>query len=174
MNESEHNFQDVKRLLKLKRHEVPPPGFFNHFSDEVISRIRAGEAQSAGSLAERLNDQAPWLVNFIRFFEAKPGVVGAFATSLCLLLLFGVVLAEHSETGPQNIFASEASQSPATLASVSAPAAVAATPDFGAATAVTDGGIAISTNSSLQPVATLFGQSGAASLFQPAGFAPGH
>ncbi len=32
MNESEHNFQDLKRLLKLKRHEVPPPGYFNNFS----------------------------------------------------------------------------------------------------------------------------------------------
>ncbi len=44
MNENEQNFDELKRLLKLKRHEVPPPGYFNNFSGEVISRIRAGEA----------------------------------------------------------------------------------------------------------------------------------
>ena len=43
MNESENNFSELKRLLKLKRHEVPPPGYFNDFSAEIIARIRAGE-----------------------------------------------------------------------------------------------------------------------------------
>ena len=169
MSENEQNFRDLKRLLKLKRHEVPPPGFFNHFSDEVISRIRTGEARQ-GTFAERLGDHAPWLVSFLRIFEAKPGVVGGFATSLCLLLVFGVVLAERSETGPQNILTADSSQASVPMSVASVPSA---TPDFAAVTA-SEGGISISTNASLQPVATLFGQPGAASLFQPAGFAPAH
>ena len=40
MNETKPDFSELKRLLKLKRHEVPPPGFFNHFSEEVVARIR--------------------------------------------------------------------------------------------------------------------------------------
>ena len=169
MNESENNFKDLKHLLKLKRHEVPPPGFFNNFSDSVIDRIRAGEDRTAGSLVARLNDTAPWLVSFLRIFEAKPGVIGGFATSLCLLLLFGVVLAERSESGPQSIMNMASSQN-ASVASAPALAS-SAMPEFASAS---EGGISISTNASLRPVATLFGQaSGASSLFQPASFAPG-
>ncbi|MDR3456324.1 MAG: hypothetical protein P4N60_02670 [Verrucomicrobiae bacterium] len=171
MNENENNFKDLKNLLKLKRHEVPPPGFFNHFSDGVIARIREGEDGRAGSFAERLNDSAPWLVRFLRVFEAKPGVIGGFATSLCLMLLFGVVLAERSESGPQNFMTASSTSSQADPA-VSSPALASATPpDF----TVADGGIAISTNASLQPVASVFGQpSGASALFQSASFAPAH
>jgi hypothetical protein len=167
MNESENNFKELKRLLKLKRHELPPPGFFNNFSDEVIARIREGEGSSAGSVVGQLNEHAPWLVRFLRIFEAKPAIIGGFATSLCLLLLFGVVLAERSESGPQNFMTASSGQADA---AVSSPALAApATPEFAAA----DGGIAISTNSSLQPVASLFGQpSVASSLFQSASFAP--
>ena len=59
MKESGQNFDELKKLLKLKRHELPPPGFFNHFSDEVVSRIRAGEARGGGAMIDRLNDSAP-------------------------------------------------------------------------------------------------------------------
>jgi hypothetical protein len=168
MNESGQNFDELKKLLKLKRHEVPPPGFFNHFSDEIVARIRAGEGKG-GTFLERLNDQAPWLVNFIRVFEARPGVIGGFATALCMLLLFGVVLAEHSETGSPLLVPAVASTDPAapTVAAVSAPAQF-------ASAMPSEGGIAISTNASLQPVASVFGQSGDNTLFQPASFAPAH
>ncbi|HSY18558.1 MAG TPA: hypothetical protein VK815_09505 [Candidatus Acidoferrales bacterium] len=169
MNESENNFKDLKNLLKLKRHEVPPPGFFNHFSDGVIARIREGEDRRSASFAAQLNDSAPWLVRFLRIFEAKPGVIGGFATSLCLVLLFGVVLAERSESGPQSPFT--ASSSPADSMASGAALVPGATPEF----ASSEGGIVISTNASLQPAATLFGQNGgASSLFQSASFAPAH
>ena len=166
MKESGQKFEELKKLLKLKRHELPPPGFFNHFSDEVVSRIRAGEARRSGAMIDRLNDSAPWVVNFLRFFEAKPGVVGAFATSLCLLLVFGVVLAQRSESGPQSLLTTTANPTVATPSSVAS--------QFASAASLSEGGIAISTNASLQPVAALFGQPTASALFQPAAFAPAH
>jgi hypothetical protein len=152
MNENENKFENVRRLLKLKRHEVPPPGYFNNFSDQVISRIRAGEAGNAGSLTERLNVQAPWLVNLLHLFEAKPGVIGAFATSLCLLLVVGVMVAERSDAPPEDLMAFLKS---APLAGN--PLLSGVTPEVAQAES---GGITVSTNPviSLQPVTTFFGQ----------------
>ncbi len=37
----------LQQLLRLKRHETPPPGYFNEFSDKVLDRIRALESERA-------------------------------------------------------------------------------------------------------------------------------
>ena len=97
MNQSEHNFQDLKRLLKLKRHEVPPPGYFHNFSGNVIAQIKAGGSRESVGMMESLQERLPWLFNFVRLFETKPGVVGGLATSLCVLMVFGLVLTENTE-----------------------------------------------------------------------------
>jgi len=47
MNQNEDNFDDLRRLLKLKRQETPPPGYFNNFSGQVIARIRKEQAGGA-------------------------------------------------------------------------------------------------------------------------------
>jgi hypothetical protein len=175
MNEKDQNFDQLKRLLKLKQHEVPPPGYFNNFSSDVISRIRAGEVGGRQTFLDGLRSGNPWFASFKEIFETRPGLIGGFAASLCLLLVFGVIFAEHSEQTSPDMFAisgtstlpatSEATSvaplSTPTLASVSLPASVPT-------------GIVASTNpvTSLQPVATMFGQPGASTLFQPASFAP--
>ncbi|HXF09733.1 MAG TPA: hypothetical protein VN625_03035 [Desulfuromonadaceae bacterium] len=100
MNENE-NFESLRRLLALKRHEVPPPGYFNRFSGNVIARIRAGEQPS--DAAENLARHAPWLLKFFQMFEAKPAFASSFASALCLLLLFGIVYAERPDATPQPI-----------------------------------------------------------------------
>jgi hypothetical protein len=161
MNENDNNFEELKRLLKLKQHEVPPPGYYNNFSSQVMSRIRAGEAGGSRSEARKL---APWLASLVRIFEVKPGVVGALASSLCLVLLIGIVMIDRPDSTPAGVLADSGS------ASASAPDLASAVP---AATADTSG-ITISTNPavSLQPTVTLFSQQ-QNSLFQPAGFTPG-
>ena len=160
MNESKQNFDELKRLLKLKQHEVPPPGYFNNFSGEVVARIRAGEAGSSQG------DESSWLATMLRIFETKPGVIGAFATSLCLVLLIGVVLADRSDSVSADMLATVEPTPAATpeLASVGPVSAVGAD----------NSGIAVSTNPviSLQPVATLFSQQ-QNPLFQAASFTPG-
>ena len=166
MNENENNFETLNLLLKLKQHEVPPPGYFHNFSGQVISRIRAGEGGGAQGFAEQLQATAPWAVNFLRIFETKPGLIGAFATSLCLLLVVGLFIAERSDSVPKN-FQSVAENTQPTLDSV---ASVTAAPMLAAADPAS--GIAVSTNPvlSLQPATTLFGQQNP--LFQSASFAP--
>jgi|SRR5665213_909108 len=159
MNESNNNFEELKRLLKLKQHEVPSPGYFNRFSGEVIARVRAGEAGDAQGLIDELR-QSSWLAGLLRVFQAKPGVIGGVATSLCLMLLIGVVLADRPDSVPRDLFAS------------STPAPESASPLVAAVPMVNTSGIAVSTNPvvSLQPVATLFGQQ-QNPLFQSASFA---
>jgi hypothetical protein len=37
----------LQQLIRLKRHETPPPGYFNEFSDGVLDRIRDLESKRA-------------------------------------------------------------------------------------------------------------------------------
>lgn len=101
MNQNQPNFESLRRLLALKRHEVPPPGYFNNFSRQVIARIRAAEAEAEANWSERLFAQTPWLVKWLQGLETKPVFAGGFATALCALLLFGAVVAQRPESASQ-------------------------------------------------------------------------
>jgi hypothetical protein len=148
MSENENDFEMLRRLLALKRHETPPPGYFNRFSGEVIARIRAGEtSESAGD----------WLSKLLQAFEFKPAFTGAFACALVLLLLvFGIVFAERPDSAPQ-LFLQPMAQN------------VGGTPQLAAVSpsplpqSTEQTGIIAGTNPvlSLQPVAAFFGQQNA-------------
>jgi len=142
MNENENNFESLRRLLALKRHEIPPPGYFNDFPRQVMSRLRAGETAGSREIAG-----LPWLLKLLQVFEAKPAFVSAFASSLCLLLLLGIVYAERPDTTSKTTL----------LASVIQPAvslADATSPGFSPPPAQT--GLMVSTNPVLS--LSLFGQ----------------
>jgi hypothetical protein len=113
MSENENDFEALRRLLALKRHEIPPPGYFEDFSGRVIGRIRAGEGVR----------QLPWLLRLLQAFETKPAYPVAFASGLCTLLLFGIISVEQSPelvanpftgTGMNTSFSTE--QGPGSLA----------------------------------------------------------
>lgn len=168
MNASDKNFENLKRLLKLKQHEVPPPGYFNRFSGSVIARLQAGEARPE-TLSERLHVQAPWLVSLLHLFEARPALLGACATGMGVLLIGGFILIGEPD-GPtaQPLLSSDttAPAAPASqLAALSAPTLAAPADNTG---------IIASSNSvaSLQPAMAMFGQQNP--LFQTASFNAGH
>ena len=168
MSDKNNNFRDLKRLLKLKQHEIPPPGYFNHFSGDVLSRIRAGETGGGSSFLERIQSDSPFASALLQLFVSRPGIVGAFATSICLLLLLGVLFADRSESGMPTSEPSLFAQSESS-ANGASPTLVASADTL----APPDSGITVSTNpiSSLQPVNTLFG-SPQNPLFQQVNFAP--
>lgn len=89
MNNDLQDFKDLRRLLALKRHEQPPPGYFHHFSGNVISRIRAGE--QAPDYAAHSSFAWPWLQRFWNALETKPALAGALGASLCAVMLWAVV-----------------------------------------------------------------------------------
>jgi len=150
MNENENNFESLRRLLALKRQETPPPGYFNNFSGEVIARIRAGEAKKTRTAAEEYFSEAPWLLKFLQLFEFKPAFAGAFASALCLLLVFGIVYAERPDISSPQPILQNSEQASGSFAAVT-PAALPQPAD--------SIGVIASNNAanSLQPVASLFG-----------------
>ena len=97
MSEDTENFEQLRRLLALKRHEQPPPGYFNNFSRQVILRIRAGEMGEDAAIFGRFSWEAPWLQRIWAALETKPILAGAFGLGLCSLLIAGVVFADKGD-----------------------------------------------------------------------------
>lgn len=92
----DQEFEKLQRMLKLKRHEQPPPRFFNNFSTIVTARIRAGETDKKIETFEDVVSQAPWLHRIWKAIEGRPAVSGLFAASVCGLLIAGIYIADNT------------------------------------------------------------------------------
>ena len=90
MNSAPEDFDRLCRWLALKRHEQPPPGYFNEFPRRVIVRLEA--AQSAESVS--------WFEQWVRLFRGKPVFAGGFAVATFGLLLFGLVAFQQLDETP--------------------------------------------------------------------------
>jgi len=100
MDQSTENFEQLRRLLALKRHEQPPPGYFNNFSREVIVRIKAGKRGGHEAFIERLLWEAPWLQRVWAALEAKPILAGVCGVAVCGLLISGVIYSDRADVPP--------------------------------------------------------------------------
>jgi hypothetical protein len=162
MNENENNFESLRRLLVLKRHETPPPGYFNYFSSQVLQRIRAGDTGKSANWLNELFGQ-PWLGKLLQAFNVKPVFASTFAGALCLLLFLGIIYGERPDLTSQPFL-----QATTTTASLTTASLTAVTPSLSQSTDPM--GIVSSTDPvfSLQPGASLFGQQN--SLAQPVSF----
>ena len=40
MDPDRQSFEALRRLLALKRHEQPPPGYYEHLRDRVLDRLQ--------------------------------------------------------------------------------------------------------------------------------------
>lgn len=99
-NPEQDGFQELRRLLALKRYEQPPPGFFDSFSRDVITRIRSEQALGADDLLTHVEDHAPWLARLWTALQTKPLLAGAFGACVCGLLVTGLILSEKVEPAP--------------------------------------------------------------------------
>jgi hypothetical protein len=88
MNPDPGTFEELRRLLVLKRYEQPPPGYFDRFPSEVIARIR--ESESASNLAI-LQPPVPWLQQLWNALEARVVLPTAFGAAVCSVLILGLM-----------------------------------------------------------------------------------
>jgi hypothetical protein len=88
MSNPPEEFEKLQKLLKLKRHEQPPPGYFNNFSDRVINRIEAMDSRK-----DRW-EAAPWVGKLYRLLETNPIAAGLFGISVCGLLISGITYSQ--------------------------------------------------------------------------------
>ena len=75
-----NNFDQLRKLLALKRYELPPPRFFNEFSGRVMSR-----------LAEPQREPLTWWQRLGFEFDLKPALMCGVGVVVCGLLSFGVI-----------------------------------------------------------------------------------
>jgi hypothetical protein len=95
------DFEQLRRLLALKRHEQPPPGYFYGFSRQVIVRIKAGELGDGeevsswsfgGGLFQRM-----WAT-----LDARPILAGAFGVAVCGFFVVGALVSDNASSAIAN------------------------------------------------------------------------
>lgn len=67
MNPESNDFETLRKLMSLKRHEQPPPGYLDHLSDSIIARIEIGDGRL--SLWDRIS--------------MRPGLAYAVGLTVC-------------------------------------------------------------------------------------------
>jgi hypothetical protein len=97
MNDVPEEFEQLRKLLRLKQYEQPPPRFFNEFSGRVIAAI---EGERSLSASDRFLAQLPWLARCLRAVERNALVAGSLVTGVCALLIGGIVYSEYVDTAP--------------------------------------------------------------------------
>lgn len=98
MKPENENFEAVRRLLRLKQYEQPPPRYFNDFSSHVIQRLKARQPEDRDSIWEMISWEAPLLQRLISAFETKPMLTGLAGAAVCGLLVGGAVYSERMAT----------------------------------------------------------------------------
>jgi hypothetical protein len=149
MNPEQENFQDLRRLLALKRYEQPPPGYFNHFSDQIIGRLQAGERFQRHSTLETLFLQAPWVQRLWKALETKPLIAGAFGVAVCGLLVAGIGYSERTESPNIAVLTPAGTQTPPLMSVATEPTNALTAPGPAQALSSTDGVIAVRGQESL-------------------------
>jgi hypothetical protein len=83
---SPDNFDQLRKLLAVKRYEQPPPGYFNSFAEKLTARI---EAQS-------LAKPASWWRDCIAELLGKPLIASTYLFLFSGLLVVAIGLAQSS------------------------------------------------------------------------------
>ncbi len=85
------NFDQLRKLLALKRYEQPPPGFFSKFTRDVMRRISEPRTR-----AELVEDRT-WVRRLWDYLEARPWVAGAVGAVACAMLVAWIIHAQRVE-----------------------------------------------------------------------------
>ncbi|MCX8091422.1 MAG: hypothetical protein N3I86_10935 [Verrucomicrobiae bacterium] len=163
------SFEALRRALKLKHYEKPPPGYFEDFPRRVMAQIRAGRFAEPDTFWERLTWEVPWLTRFVEALFTRPAVAMGFGGAVCAVLIGGLIYSENvAFNPPKPVTFVPIPEAPV----VSAPAPTPVIPSFGIAHQSDLALLSPLTNGSLNPPLPMSG-----SLFdhfrvsaQPVGF----
>lgn len=155
MTPEPENFYALRRLLKLKRYEQPPPGYFNDFARQVMARINTDAIEDRERPLDRLSWEVPWLGRLLEAFQAKPGLAVTFGAAVCALLIGGVIYSENMEFKPATLPTISADANLATPAPITPATFGLSDPSAGMLAAT---GTNNSLNPIIQPVGSLFDQ----------------
>jgi hypothetical protein len=82
--------QQVQQLLRLKRFEQPPPGYFEHTLDELHYRMRTDSlSESRRNQSSRFSRLQEFISNLNSFRVPQAAYAGAFAIFLVVATLMG-------------------------------------------------------------------------------------
>lgn len=96
MNSDSHDFETLRKLMALKRHEQPPPGYFNRLPDRIAARLERGEGQMG--FWEKL----------VSHFSFRPAFVYGFSFAAFSALTVSVIYSvraqppQSAQTPPKN------------------------------------------------------------------------
>jgi len=93
MSTGTEDFEELRKLLKVKRYEQPPPGYFNGFSTRVMTRLER-DCRSTPGLLDRLARTFPWLKTTLRLLEQNPIGAGIFGVGVCGLVISGAAFSQ--------------------------------------------------------------------------------
>ncbi len=77
------DFTRLQKLLALKRHEQPPPGYLDRLPGQITARLRADQAATP----------EPWWRQLLASFHTKPAWAIAFSFLALGALTTGILLA---------------------------------------------------------------------------------
>lgn len=85
-------FDAVKKLLALKRHEEPPPGYFDRLPGEIRARIAHAQA-----------NPEPWWRRWTEAWDLSPALATSYAAVAVVVVLGGVWFSKQAgnPAGPQ-------------------------------------------------------------------------
>lgn len=87
MSPDAETFAELRQLLALKRHEQPPPGYFDRLPGDIIARLRESESATTPAVLRPLVQWAQWLLNAL---EDRAVVPTALSAAACILLVVGL------------------------------------------------------------------------------------
>lgn len=95
MTDNGEDFEKLRRLLALKRHEQPPPGYFNRLPDRITARIEIEEAAPSSS----------WWGWLAAHFDARPLLACTCGVAIGGLMLTGFQISQTLQSDLNSDFA---------------------------------------------------------------------
>jgi hypothetical protein len=90
MNSEREDFERLRRLLAIKKYEQPPPGYFIHFSQQVIAGIQREDATQESGFLRWFTAPFAWMQRGWDSLESRPALAGTVGFAVCGVIASGL------------------------------------------------------------------------------------